>query len=307
MTVLSCNESKFNSQNTDEKISSDKDSTLPEKLKPYDKNNNNIADFLEDLDGDGIADGLRDSIGGETLDSSPEKLGAIAEEFKSYQESIGDFDGDGKPDSLGSQKGREITGSVLALCDSPEVRKGTKQIFFQGNLYDRGVQCKNGLRDAEGGRASDYKKWEQNIGFSSDEAICSFSIKASESVFRYDDGLLVTLNDNALFWGRFAPIANLTLSNGLRKFDWAKVKGEPLSGDGSLGCIGGGACDVPKTETDGNVNFTVEDDMVKQSIKREISQNGDKLGIYIFGDDNDDIDCRHSGINFTIDYTYYKK
>jgi len=261
--------------------------------KPVDGDGNGVLDALEDKDGDGVLDGYVDTDGDGVKDSLPKEISDV----------IGAGGG-------GSAK---IDGLATVYdCDFAKARgyllEATETLVFEGNRPGGEPLANQCNWDGEdGGKAHGYKTWKKNLTVSSDRVLCAMEFSSAESM-EYDDAIMLTINDKTVFWGNM-NLSTLEMDQGLYKYDWGKLRGQDISnGSGSkAGCAEGStSCQVPDTETTGNLSV-IFSDAANIKLMKELETNGPNFQFRAFGDDDESKDCTHTGLNLKITYKYFEK
>ena len=133
--------------------------------------------------------------------------------------------------------------------------------------------------------------------------ICDVKFNFTKQQFRYDDHFLLTFNDAIIassynFGGKFDE------KYGLLRYDWSRMAGMHWDNtqEGDF-CAPGGNCSWPATDTPGFISLEYEAYVFQKLMAEDINRNQHVLRFVSIGD-NDDKDCEHSDVNFSIDVDY---
>ena len=170
-----------------------------------------------------------------------------------------------------------------------------------------------------------------------DLIFCGISISGSSSGFYYDDGFALTMNNLILATGRFGPDEfdyhafnkndpNAENNDEIREWSFNKIKGRDYDSTGEEGCSVATTdkdeegndqvdCNVPKTQTKGRfiLNPTKK---VSRLLSRHLGlknksssdlKNKIKFELHVTGDDDEEIDCKHSGLTLDLEFEYFSK
>lgn len=159
-------------------------------------------------------------------------------------------------------------------------------------------------------RARDEKY--QTIDFNPTQKVCDIKLNNTlQNSFIYDDNIIITLNKYILasttnFSRHFAS------KNGLTIYNWSSIIGKDaqnnyedttpdkqycLTADGySSYCL------FPATETTNKIELNFDKNLI-QKVLVNSSLSTVELGVITTGD-NDDTDCKHSGLNFDVTVQY---
>src|SRR5262249_7693315 len=127
----------------------------------------------------------------------------------------------------------------------------------------------------------------------------------------------VTYNDRVIASDDASAMADLTYENvavsgkpvKLYKYDWLKVRDKSFQNEHADDyCIGStenlGACTWPLTEQTGSFHFDF-DPVLLITLGTKATNGQHKFGFIITGDNDEDSDCYHSKIEFSITVKYY--
>ena len=148
------------------------------------------------------------------------------------------------------------------------------------------------------------QEWRQRFNVPSGRVICKIDFQGSGSMV-YDDAILLTINNKHLFSGSLG-LGRLPFIDGFKIYNPNLVIGSRT--DAPNYCASGHiVCNLPPTETAGNIDVRFNDD-VNMKIMREVeSLGGADFTFRAFGDDDPKIDCRHTGINMKTNNEYFNK
>ena len=150
-------------------------------------------------------------------------------------------------------------------------------------------------------------RFEQRFEFTPPDGkiICSISLSAEHLAFEFDDEFLFGFNDVVLvtsldFLGQFDVI------DGLPRYNWERIRGiEHDNHAGGPVCIAGAeSCQMPETQTVGEVDLAFSDALNQALMAEAHALERFEFLVVTTGDDNGDIDCRHSELPLTITYRH---
>jgi hypothetical protein len=140
--------------------------------------------------------------------------------------------------------------------------------------------------------------------------ICSITIESpADTMLKYDDFIVLTLDDFVVFASNKLLVAKLAQVNSFYKWDFAKVVGSPI--DDFMGapyCIGASdRCIFPGTDKVGPVLLKLNFSEISGITKTLQGKTAVPINIVATGDDNVEKDCFHTALNLTISMSYIKK
>lgn len=146
--------------------------------------------------------------------------------------------------------------------------------------------------------------------------ICSLNLDSQSDVITYDDFLVLTIEDRVLFSSNKRLVGFFSEDNGVYSFDFSKVKDKALGGNGKSDeaawtdtqyCLGGGKCDIPRTEKEGNFDVKFEP---KNFAPISLAINGKSsvpVTLNTTGDNDSTKDCKHTEINLKATIKFLPK
>ncbi len=159
-------------------------------------------------------------------------------------------------------------------------------------------------------RARDEKY--QTVDFDPSQTVCDIKLNnAYQNSFIYDDNIIITLNKYILasttdFSRHFSS------RNGLKIYDWSSIIGKDAQNayqdttPDKQYCLGADSnssfCLFPATETTNKIELNFDKSLI-QKVLVNSSLSKVELGVITTGD-NDDTDCKHSGLNFDVTVQY---
>jgi hypothetical protein len=221
-----------------------------------------------------------------------------------------------QPSVFASPEATQVT-ELSKNCDQARAEgrisvQKTQAVFDNNNVTcawekDNNLSKQNGIVRA---RTENYKI----ISIPSDATVCNVRLDHQDVPdFRYDDNIIMTLNDLILtstttFTQHFSQVGNLY------KYEWSKLIGKNGQVDGSDStpdkqyCAGKdtglATCSFPKTETTGRIQLDFKEDLIQQVLGLT-TPKALKLGVITTGDDND-TDCLHTPIQLSVDVEYFR-
>lgn len=144
---------------------------------------------------------------------------------------------------------------------------------------------------------------EQPLMLESGAIICDIKFSFQKQQFLYDDHFIVSFND-AIIASSYNFQDRLTRSYDLLRYDWSKIAGMKwnVSMEGTL-CAAGGQCSWPKTDLDGTISMDYPSILFQRLMAEDIDRNSHSIKFISIGD-NDDKDCEHSDVNFSLKVDY---
>lgn len=135
--------------------------------------------------------------------------------------------------------------------------------------------------------------------------LCNLTLRSREGPpIAFDDEVVVLFNDVVLVAGGSAPnLAEYPYQGGLPRFIWEDLRGQPLRGPRPYDCLGGGRCEVPRTQELGRLNLGFSAETMLELAQAVDLTNGLRLAFVTFGD-NDASDCSHGDIRMDLELRY---
>ncbi len=204
---------------------------------------------------------------------------------------------------------------VKTECEKAEQEGRLKTVIHNFNFVKQTKTCDWGINGNLSKvnalvRARDEKY--QTIDFDPSQTVCDIQLNNSyQNAFIYDDNIIITLNKYILasttdFSRHFA------VKNGLTVYDWASIVGKAAQNDKAdttpdkqycLTADGYASyCLFPETETTNKIELNFDKSLI-QKVLVNSSLSTIELGVITTGD-NDDTDCKHSGLNFDVTVKY---
>lgn len=207
-------------------------------------------------------------------------------------------------DALDSSTNKLSVQQVLNLCGdgSSNIQSGTAALS-----YPPTQECPFGVQD-NGTERDQYLqarvKVDRTIPFPDGAVICSIEL-ASNSQIQYDDVMVVSLNDYVLISSDNNLTNVLDFAEGLRKWDFTKVRGTPSNFEGGDYCLGepNSTCVLPGHDINGRITINLDSQSLAPLSAKVSKAPSKSLSVITLGD-NDPGDCEHTGINFNLNYTY---
>jgi hypothetical protein len=213
-----------------------------------------------------------------------------------------------KPDDKPNPPGLPpISPAALAnLCKSTNVQSTTTTVKILANT---GAACPFGkddnLPETQGILTARISK-EYPILIPKNYYVCSMSFDAGSQEMRYDDHLILTLNNNLLVSSTIEANALLTGANGFKQYDWKQIVGKN-AGDSNSFCGTTVDCEIPRTEQVGRFRFSIKPEanaaLFSSLIGKDLS-----FGLTMIGDNDIQTDCQmNTNLDLRVSYTYVTK
>ena len=147
---------------------------------------------------------------------------------------------------------------------------------------------------------------EQFVDFELPEGaqLCAFSLSGSNEDFYFDDELMLLMNDVPLI-GSVNFASQFEIVDGLPRYDWLRIRGRSTDELGSgATCIEGAVeCLIPGTESNGELSVAFDLD-TNVRLANTSDQGDYQFKVVIVGDNDEDLDCAHSGLSLQVSYEY---
>ena len=194
---------------------------------------------------------------------------------------------------------------VKAACSNSSQQKRKVDFFFPkpNKTCDWSV---NGNLLAKNNYFQGRIEQEQILDLGPGTIICDVKFNFAEQTFLYDDHVLMTFN-NAIIASSYNFTSQLPSQNGLLRYDWALMAGMywDHSKEGVF-CPNQGQCSWPATDTPGKILMNYPAQLFQGLMAEDINRNQHSIKFVSIGD-NDNLDCEHSDLNFSIDVSYVKQ
>ena len=191
------------------------------------------------------------------------------------------------------------------------IRTATYNFNFekQTKTCDWGINGNLSKKDAFV-RARDEKY--QTVDFDPSQTVCDIKLNnIHQSSFLYDDNIIITLNKYVLA-STTDFSRHFSTKNGLRIYDWSSIIEQDAQNDyedttpDKQYCLGAdnnsSYCLFPATQTTNKIELNFDKSLI-QKVLVNSSLSTVELGVITTGD-NDDSDCKHSGLNFDVTVQY---
>ncbi len=196
----------------------------------------------------------------------------------------------------------ETTSVVVKLCQNSPHDRMTKSFLFPKPAMTCAWE-----KDGNLAPLNNYfqARIEQNeiLALPKGAVICEVKLNFEKQQFLYDDHFLLSFND-AIIASSFNFEAVLARRYNLLRYDWAKIAGMywDKKQEGVF-CAAGGVCSWPSTDTAGFIALNYEPIVFQKIMAEDISRNEHAIKFVSIGD-NDDKDCEHSDVRFSLDVEY---
>lgn len=209
-----------------------------------------------------------------------------------------------KQDLITSCKDAKYRGKIQSMLTEVTFENPARSCAFgrNGNLEKR--------NDTLTSRIEQLK----SIPLPEDYKVCQIElVNIDEQNFRYDDNIIITMN-NIILASTTNFTEHLESRSGYFLYDWMKLRGKDArarpehSTPNKQYCPGKDAgkatCQFPQTDTVGSIQLQF-DERIIQEVLNLTSPNRIDLGMTTTGD-NDDSDCQHVPIRFSIKLEYFQ-
>jgi hypothetical protein len=136
--------------------------------------------------------------------------------------------------------------------------------------------------------------------------LCDVKFSFNTQEFLYDDHFLFTFN-NAVIASSYDFSGQLSRQYGLLRYNWSSMAGMfwDKSKEGVY-CGNGGTCSFPAHDVAGVIQMSYPSILFQKLMAEDINRSTHELKFISIGD-NDDKDCEHSNIDFSIEVEYVNK
>jgi hypothetical protein len=151
-----------------------------------------------------------------------------------------------------------------------------------------------------------------NLKLPPDSEVCSMTLATpANAKVKYDDFLILAIDDFVIFSSNKDFIPKLDKINGLYKWDFLKVRESPVVFTALPYCIGAmERCTFPGTDTEGPILLNLNYSEIS-GITKAIQGKAEVPVDLIATGDNDDsaekMDCFHTALDLTVTLNYIKK
>lgn len=220
--------------------------------------------------------------------------------------------GAGSTSGSGGQKAtRDLSPEeALALCSSEERLTLHEKVVFPELAAGR--TCAFGSGDNLSRKDLFFRaqlRQEHSVQLPKGALFCGFALSHQPAAMRYDDEMFFLVNERILLstknYSEYFPAAGI-----FRNFSWTALRDKPydaLDTSRGLYCLGGAdglsQCQLPPTETSGQIQLKFSPELTLALASRLAGEELLRFSWVTTGD-NDDTDCRHSEISFTMDVHY---
>lgn len=142
-------------------------------------------------------------------------------------------------------------------------------------------------------------------GIPQDAKVCSMKFNFPQQRLEYDDQIILTYRGVVLatslreYWSVFQK------ADGLPVYDWLQIKGlkSNITGHSPI-CLGGQTCIMPATQTMGAIQLSIPNQAFHQ-IATTMTGMPHIFSLITTGDNDFGRDCRHTGVSFEVEVSYY--
>ncbi|MGZ3690830.1 MAG: hypothetical protein ACXVAX_04975 [Pseudobdellovibrio sp.] len=147
---------------------------------------------------------------------------------------------------------------------------------------------------------------EQDLNLEAGAIICGVKFNFVAQKFLYDDHFLMTF-DESVIASSYNFESKFNLNYGLLTYNWSNMAG--MFWDSHMEgvyCAANASCSFPKTDTQGVINMNFPSLMFQRIMAENVNRTSHAMKFISIGD-NDDMDCEHSDVNFSLDVDYVVK
>jgi hypothetical protein len=199
---------------------------------------------------------------------------------------------------------------VKTNCKTGVIKRSLASINFEKPKYtcEWGV---NGNLEKKNGYFQARIEQSSQINLPKGAIICDAEFKFQKQSMRYDDHFILTMN-NILLASSYDFTGVFSKDKFLYNYDWSKMAGmywdnsKELYGLDSY-CVGRdewkSSCNWPQTDTNGEIDLQFPFEVIQNISAKNINSSSTSLKFITIGD-NDEWDCEHSDIQFSIEIDY---
>lgn len=165
-------------------------------------------------------------------------------------------------------------------------------------------------------------RYEQvvNLNLPSNAVLCDLEMQTQLQKFKYDDTFFLMFNDRILasnlksgIVNRLSPDAYIDVASAnnvpLYRFDWMGIREASFSNVADDYCLGKdqglGNCSWPVTEQNGDIKFEFHSELLTH-LGLKADSNQQTFSFVTTGDDDENSDCYHEKLEFTMEIHYYE-
>ncbi|MES2963959.1 MAG: hypothetical protein V4760_08715 [Bdellovibrionota bacterium] len=201
---------------------------------------------------------------------------------------------------------------VSKACKTGQVHSQTATINFPRPLKTYSNSRCDWNNNGNGGRVNDHfmarLEQTQTISVPAGAKICDIQFSSPKQEWLYDDHVFVTMNDVLLASSH--PIHDvLKQESGLSIFEWSKIYNQKwMQIPANVWCEGMdsglSSCAWPASQTPGDIQLDFAPQLFQKIVARDLSRNTHVFKFVTTGDNDPDVDCDHSALNFDVQITY---
>ena len=208
----------------------------------------------------------------------------------------------------------QVVQVVTDLCQTRPLQKVTQLIEFEPmsnacTWYPSGFEGKDYIQGVRSQRPKIEPQLPQGA------VLCSVELNSqsqSTKTWVFDDEFYFTLNRKVLVASHRSSLDRFSKSDGFYDFDFSKLVGMPYSilpGNG-IYCFGhdplshANSCVFPATQTIADVDYSVNPSEVSRIGALVKTQGKHNFELFVTGDNDPKVDCKHSGIKFDLAMHY---
>lgn len=212
----------------------------------------------------------------------------------------------------------DLTGSNLSTFGAPAntpvviaaCANGIRQNLSKSYLFPKPALTCEWEKSGNLAPRNDYfqARIEQNEALSLPigSIICDVKFNFEKQQFLYDDHFLLAFN-GAVIASSYNFEKVLARKFDILRYDWANIAGMYWDHDAEgTFCVLGGSCAWPDTDVAGTINMNYDAIVFQRIMAEDLTRSEHALKFVSIGD-NDDKDCEHSDVSFSLDVEYVTK
>lgn len=147
---------------------------------------------------------------------------------------------------------------------------------------------------------------DESLSLPVGSVICDIKFNFEKQQFLYDDHFLLTFN-GAVIASSYNFEKVFSRKYDLLRYNWSNMAGMywDFDAEGTF-CVLGGSCAWPDTDEAGTISMNYDSIVFQRIMAEDLTRNEHTLKFVSIGD-NDDKDCEHSDVSFSLDVEYVSK
>jgi hypothetical protein len=150
----------------------------------------------------------------------------------------------------------------------------------------------------------------EEFNLSDGSQICDLEFEFEQQKFHYDDLFLLTFNDSVLA-SAYDLEGTMKKLNGIYQYNWSDMVGDPwINAKEEVYCYGRQQgltnCSFPGHDLPGQISLDISPELIQSIMGVNFGKKKHFFKIVTIGD-NDDFDCEHDPLSFSVKIQYVQK